>query len=37
VKAWVTFGVLVTHADPQKIQRASKESKEMRFAGQPNG
>jgi hypothetical protein len=37
VKASVTFCVLGTYTDPQKIQRASKETKGMRFAVQPNG
>jgi hypothetical protein len=37
VKAWVTFCGSDTYTDPQKVQRASKETEEMRFAVQPNG
>jgi hypothetical protein len=29
--------MLGAYTDPQKVQRASKESEEMRFAVQPNG
>jgi hypothetical protein len=37
VEASGTFCVLVAYTDPQKIQWASEEPKEMRFAVQPNG
>jgi hypothetical protein len=37
VKASETFCVLVAYTDPQKVLRASKNPKAMRFAVQPNG
>jgi hypothetical protein len=37
VKASVSFCVLATYIDPQEVQRASKETEQMRFAVHPNG
>jgi len=34
LEEWASRG---TYTDPQKFQRASKETEEMRFAVQPNG
>jgi hypothetical protein len=37
VKAWVTFYVLGTYTDPQKVSEAFEEPGEMQFALRPNG
>jgi len=37
VKASVTFCGSGTYTDPRKVQRASKESEQMRFAVRLNG
>jgi hypothetical protein len=37
VKASVTFCVLGTYTDPQKVRRPFKETEQMRIAVQPNG